>query len=172
MSRIKNILENIGISLKIYFDKFKDFFWYNPKRFISNVLYFRKELKEFRPYDHSYNLGLLVKSLEKTSKYIRHNGYNVDREKVADDIDRFCELYKRLENDPYMEEVGYDYSKIDFKFDKIEGSDDLYELSLESKDPKYTNAFRDACMIKSDRLREKDEKEFFKLFEKYREWWD
>ena len=109
--------------------------------------------------------------MKKTSEYIRHKGYNVDREKVADDIDRFCELYNRLEDDNYMEEVGYDYSKINFKFEEIEGTD-LYELKTETTDPTYTDAFRDACQIKADRIRMKDEDEFFELFKKYPEWWD
>ena len=38
--------------------------WWNFRRFFVNVWIFRRELASFRPFDYSFNLAILKRSLE------------------------------------------------------------------------------------------------------------
>lgn len=59
---------------------------------IKNLWKFRKVVWDFRPYDYSFNLDLLIESLKLTSPHLR-NGITLSGPDDADNIDRFIELH-------------------------------------------------------------------------------
>ena len=137
-------------------------FWlYNLKRFIQNIITFRKQLWDYEPFDISYNYDLFGKSLRVTAKYIDNNGHLVNNEQVAKEINTAAKLCERIVAEDYMD----NYLEHEFT------GKGLFGIEWDKKDNvpyNYNKAFK---MI--DRQRDIDVKYLGKLLgRKSLTWWD
>lgn len=80
-------------------------FRYKIPMFFENIWYFKKELWEFRSWDHTFNLMLLGRSLEKTANTIEFYGHEVDvtRLKKVEKIKRAVEIIRGINEDNYLD---------------------------------------------------------------------
>jgi hypothetical protein len=96
--------------------------YYSVKNYIKNLIWFHKEIVEFRPWDYSHNLSLFAKSLQRTCDYIETHGYEVEEsrlQKVAK-MKRAIQILDNIKNDSYLElaeiklNQKYSYHRLDF----------------------------------------------------------
>lgn len=72
--------------------------------FIKNVFLFRKELRNFQPWDIGhYNISILARSLEISGNYILKHGHLVDSVKMGRRAIYMAHLLRRA----YIIDVGY-----------------------------------------------------------------
>lgn len=167
--KLDKVWENISDWFEIFWKEIRYYCLRAPIRIVTNIWYFRKEIIQFRDFDHNYNFDLFIKSLEKTSNGIRKRKIIMESENISNEISRFCELYKRLRNDDYLEEIGWNWDLVEHHWDPID--DENSRLRIEYKKP-YTKESWEEFSDKADIVRKKDQEEFFELFKKYERWWD
>lgn len=106
-----------------------ELFRYDIWRFFRNVVRFRKELWNFYPWDSSYNLRLLKRSLELTANNLELHGMEVSdsRLKKIAKIRRAVELIGNYCDTEYYvlaeRELGKELSHGGLNFEPVEGSD-------------------------------------------------
>ena len=118
-----------------------DFLIYDIPNGVRNIIFFRKEIWNFRPWDHTYNLRIFAKSLEPLRDSIK-GGYEVDitRLKKVEKIERAIEILNNITEDKYINiaesQLGYKVNT-DYIFDNDEpenikeGNGKIYDLSRE-----------------------------------------
>jgi len=126
---------------------------------ISNIIYFLPLVWKFRPWDSEYNKDLLVKSLRLTSKHLRENGYAVDSEQNADEIDRACDILNK-------DFLDFMPNNKDLESKLLDEDTGLYEISFE-KDER-----RDRVFNKMKTWNKAKISTLGKLFKNYENWWD
>ena len=118
-----------------------DFLIYDIPNGVRNIIFFRKEIWNFRPWDHTYNLRIFAKSLEPLRDSIK-NGYEVDvpRLKKVAKIKRAIEILNNITEDKYTDiaeaQLGYEVnSEFIFRNDEPEeikeANKKIYDLSNE-----------------------------------------
>jgi hypothetical protein len=118
-----------------------DFLIYDIPNGVRNIIFFWKEIWNFRPWDHTYNLRIFAKSLEPLKDSIK-DGYEVDitRLKKVAKIERAIEILNNITEDKYTyiaeAQLGYEVNT-DYIFDNAEpenikeANGKIYDLSLE-----------------------------------------
>ena len=118
-----------------------DFLIYDIPNGVRNIIFFRKEIWNFRPWDHIYNLRIFAKSLEPLRDSIK-GGYEVDitRLKKVEKIERAIEILNNITEDKYINiaeyQLGYEVNT-DYIFDNDEpenikeANGKIYDLSRE-----------------------------------------
>lgn len=107
------------------YDFFRRDLWY----FFGNIWYFRKEIYKHRPWDSSYSMSLLRRSLEQLCDTVEKYGQEVDEGRLpkVEKMKRAIQLIKYFENDEFTElaekELGYEYTYGDWGFDEVDSSD-------------------------------------------------
>jgi hypothetical protein len=123
-----------------------DFIRYDIPKGIKNIIFFWKVIWNFRPWDHTYNLGIFAKSLEPLRDSIK-NGYEVDvpRLKKVAKIERAIEILNNITEDKYIDiaeaQLGYEVDTT-FTFDDEpeeikEKNRKIYDLSREIEDKEW-----------------------------------
>ncbi len=75
--------------------------WWSVRIFFENVWIFRRELASFRPFDFSYNLAFLARSLEETAKLLdSEKACALGSEERAEEIRSFLDCLEHFES-PY-----------------------------------------------------------------------
>lgn len=74
-------LKRLSTHNKFYY-KFYSFFRRDLWWFLKTLLFFRKELFLFRPWDYTYTLAFLKRSIELQCDYIEKYGYEVEVERL------------------------------------------------------------------------------------------
>jgi len=124
-----------------------DFIRYDIPKGIKNIIFFWKVIWNFRPWDHTYNLGIFAKSLEPLRDSIK-NGYEVDvpRLKKVAKIERAIEILNNITEDKYTDiaesQLGYEVnSEFIFRDDEPEEIKEenrkIYDLSREIEDKEW-----------------------------------
>ena len=124
-----------------------DFLRYDIPKGIKNIIFFRKVVWNFRPWDHTYNLGIFAKSLEPLRDSIK-NGYEVDvtRLKKVAKIERAIEILNNITEDKYTDiaeaQLGYEVNnEFIFRNDESEEIEEenrkIYDLSREIEDKEW-----------------------------------
>jgi len=118
-----------------------DFLIYDIPNGVRNIIFFRKEIWNFRPWDYTYNLRIFAKSLEPLRDSIK-GGYEVDitRLKKVKKIERAIEILNNITEDKYINiaesQLGYEVNT-DYIFDNDEpenikeANGKIYDLSQE-----------------------------------------
>lgn len=118
--------------------------------FIINCWTFRKELTEFQTYDYSYNLQLLVKSLELTKETLKEEYTN---EETLAKMERIIELIHRMiDGDDYYNDLAEQITNI--------------KLSKETSHSDMMKFYGEVC-----RQEQKDMEEFQELIPEIKKWW-
>jgi hypothetical protein len=124
-----------------------DFFRYDLPKGIKNIIFFWKVIWNFRPWDHTYNLRILSKSLEPLRDSVK-NGYEVDvpRLKKVAKIERAIEILNNITEDKYTdiaeEKLGYlvnvEYTFRDDEPKEVkEANRKIYDLSREIEEKEW-----------------------------------
>jgi hypothetical protein len=125
--------------------------WY----FFRNIWYFRKEIYRHRPWDSSYSMSMLRRSLELLCERIEKYGYEVDEGRLPkiEKMKRAIQLIKYHEDNSFTDlaekELGYEYTFGGFEFDEVD--DDKLDPEI-TKGQKYYQLRDD----KNDEEREKN----------------
>jgi len=78
--------------------------------FFENVWVFRRELATFRPFDYSFNLAILKRSLEQTANLLdSDNAYSMSAEGSAEEIRSFLDCLEHFENPTGLAEARLGY---------------------------------------------------------------
>jgi hypothetical protein len=117
-----------------------DFLRYDIPKGINNIIFFWKVIWNFRPWDSSYSLKILGRSLEKLKIGIE-NGNEVDitRLKKVEKIGRSIEIIKNITEDLYHDiaedklgyEINTEYIFRDEPSEISEANRKIYDLSRE-----------------------------------------
>ncbi len=84
--------------------------WWNFRRFFVNVWIFRRELASFRPFDYSFNLAILKRSLEETADLLdSEHACAVGSEGRAEEIRSFLDCLEHFENPTSLAEARLGY---------------------------------------------------------------
>jgi|SaaInlV_125m_DNA_1040241.scaffolds.fasta_scaffold09865_10 hypothetical protein len=142
--------------------------WRNPKRIVYNFIYFFKVVYNYRDFDYSYNFEMFHKSLERTANAIDTKEIIVDHKETADSIREYIRLWKRLQDDDYVEEAGCNWDNVNLRFEPIK-DEDLFEMKSDSS---YSEEEMNEFYKKAKVLREKDFELMIEAFKKYEQWWD
>ena len=124
-----------------------DFIRYDIPKGVKNIIFFWKVIWNFRPWDHTYNLGIFAKSLEPLRDSIK-NGYEVDvpRLKKVAKIERAIEILNNITEDKYIDiaeaQLGYEVNnEFIFRDDEPEEIKEenrkIYDLSREIEDKEW-----------------------------------
>lgn len=124
-----------------------DFFKYDLPKGIKNIIFFWKVIWDFRPWDHTYNLRILSRSLEPLRDSIK-NGYEADvpRLKKVAKMERAIEILNNITEDKYTdiaeEKLGYLVNiEYTFRDDEPEGIKEanrkIYDLSREIEEKEW-----------------------------------
>jgi hypothetical protein len=143
--------------------------WRNPKRIVYNFIYFFKVVYNYRDFDYSYNFEMFHKSLERTANAIDTKEIIVDHKETADSIREYIRLWKKLQDDNYIEEAGCNWNNINFRFEPVEDDDELFEMK---RDSSYSKEEMQEFHKQADTLRKKDFELMIEAFRKYEQWWD
>jgi hypothetical protein len=106
-----------------------DFFKRDLWRFFGNIWYFRKELYNHRPWDSTYSMSLLRRSLEQLCDTIEKYGHEVDEGRLPkiEKMKRAIQLIKYHENDEFTKlaekELGYEYTFGKWEFEEVDEKD-------------------------------------------------
>jgi len=153
---------------KIY--KAYETFRYDIPRFFKNVWVFRKEMCTFQPWDYTYNLELLKKSLEQTSTCLE-NGYEEDisRNKKIKAIKRAIQILSNIKEYDYIElaekKLGMEVVG-GFEFLPIEEVDEEGEHMYEMKKLNIKDDANNSKIFDLSRKLEEDEwKELWTIFQ-------
>lgn len=166
-----------------WYIKTLDFFRYGIKNFFRNVYIFRNELYVFQPWEYSFNLRLLRKSLEKTANYLEECGYEEDisRDKKVKKIKRAIELLTNEVNGNHIDqaekilgmEVGPLIFNRDGMIDLTDDEDDkkIFELSRKLEHDQWEELFQ---ILKGQDTNDQPEKKYEDWFDgsDMRLWWD
>jgi len=124
-----------------------DFLIYDIPNGVRNIIFFRKEIWNFRPWDYTYNLRILSKSLEPLRDSIK-GGYEVDISKLkkVQKIERAIEILNNITEDKYINiaesQLGFKVNT-DYIFDNDapenikEANGKIYSLSQEIEDKEW-----------------------------------
>jgi hypothetical protein len=124
-----------------------DFIRYDIPKGVKNIIFFWKVIWNFRPWDHTYNLGIFAKSLEPLRDSIK-NGYEVGvpRLKKVAKIERAIEILNNITEDKYIDiaeaQLGYEVNnEFIFRDDEPEEIKEenrkIYDLSREIEDKEW-----------------------------------
>jgi len=84
--------------------------WWTVRTFCENVWVFRRELATFRPFDYSFNLAILKRSLEQTANLLdSDNAYSMSAEGSAEEIRSFLDCLEHFENPTGLAEARLGY---------------------------------------------------------------
>ena len=118
-----------------------DFLRYDIPKGVRNIIFFWKVIWNFRPWDHTYNLRILAKSLEPLrDSIIKGSEVNVPRLKKVARIERAIEILNNITEDKYTDiaesQLGYEVNSEfifrDHEPEEIkEANRKIYELSQE-----------------------------------------
>jgi hypothetical protein len=129
-----------------------DFFRYDLPKGIKNIIFFWKVIWNFRPWDHTYNLRILERSLEPLRDSII-NGMEVDcsRLKKVAKIERAIEILNNITEDKYTDiaesKLGYEVDTT-FTFDNDEPEEikkanrKIYDLSREIEEKEWKELWK------------------------------
>lgn len=124
-----------------------DFLRYDIPKGVKNIIFFWKVIWNFRPWDHTYNLRILAKSLEPLRDSIK-GGYEVDISKLkkVQKIERAIEILNNITEDKYINiaesQLGLKVNT-DYIFDNDapenikEANGKIYSLSQEIEDKEW-----------------------------------
>lgn len=134
---------------------------YKIPMFFKNVWFFRKNLWEFRGYDYSFNLSILAKSLEKTSKVLE-NGHEVEitRMKKVEKIKRVVKIIQDMRESTYITRAENELGELiihDWEFETLENG---YHQMIDKETPEEKEHNRKVF----DRAREIEQEEFDELW--------
>jgi len=124
-----------------------NFFRYDLPKGIKNIIFFWKVIWNFRPWDHTYNLRILARSLEPLRDSII-NGMEVDgpRLKKVAKMERAIEILNNITEDKYTdiaeEKLGYlvniEYTFRDDEPEEIKKANrKIYDLSREIEEKEW-----------------------------------
>ena len=124
-----------------------DFLRYDITKGVKNIIFFWKVIWNFRPWDHTYNLRILSKSLEPLrDSIIKGREVDVPRLKKVAKIERAIEILNNITEDKYTDiaeaQLGYEVIS-DFIFrdnepEEIkEANRKIYDLSREIEDKEW-----------------------------------
>ena len=139
--------------------------------FIKNMWNFKKELYEYRPWDYTFNLNMLKKSLEQTCDYIEKYGIEekTSKSKKVKKIKRAVEIIENIVEHKYIDiienKLGYKV-KLNYEFTPVEEVDEDGEHLLEMKTINTNIAKLNKKVYKlSDALEEKEWKELCSILQ-------
>jgi len=124
-----------------------DFFRYDLPKGIKNIIFFWKVIWNFRPWDHTYNLRILARSLEPLRDSII-NGMEVDgpRLKKVAKMERAIDILNNITEDKYTDiaesQLGYEVN-IEYTFrdgepvEVKEANRKIYDLSREIEEKEW-----------------------------------
>jgi hypothetical protein len=124
-----------------------DFLRYDIPKGVKNIIFFWKVIWNFRPWDHTYNLRILSKSLEPLrDSIIKGREVDVPRLKKVAKIERAIEILNNITEDKYTDiaeaQLGYEVNS-EFLFlpeepEEIkEANRKIYDLSQEIEDKEW-----------------------------------
>ena len=124
-----------------------DFLRYDIPKGVKNIIFFWKVIWNFRPWDHTYNLRILSKSLEPLrDSIIKGREVDVPRLKKVAKIERALEILNNITEDKYTDiaeaQLGYEVNS-EFLFlpeepEEIkEANRKIYDLSQEIEDKEW-----------------------------------
>ena len=124
-----------------------NFFRYDLPKGIKNIIFFWKVIWNFRPWDHTYNLRILARSLEPLRDSII-NGMEVDgpRLKKVAKMERAIEILNNITEDKYTdiaeEKLGYlvniEYTFRDDEPEEVKDANrKIYDLSREIEEKEW-----------------------------------
>jgi hypothetical protein len=124
-----------------------DFFRYDLPKGIKNIIFFWKVIWNYRPWDSTYSLRILSRSLE-TLKDSINRGYEIDetRLKKVAKIERAIEILENITEDLYIDiaesHLGYEVdTTFTFRDDEPEevknANRKIYDLSREIEDKEW-----------------------------------
>lgn len=124
-----------------------DFLRYDIPKGVKNIIFFWKVIWNFRPWDHTYNLRILSKSLEPLrDSIIKGREVDVPRLKKVAKIERAIEILNNITEDKYTDiaeaQLGYEVNS-EFLFlpeepEEIkEANRKIYDLSREIEDKEW-----------------------------------
>ena len=124
-----------------------DFLRYDIPKGVKNIIFFWKVIWNFRPWDHTYNLRILSKSLEPLrDTIIKGREVDVPRLKKVAKIERAIEILNNITEDKYTDiaesQLGYEVNS-EFLFlpeepkEIKEANRKIYDLSREIEDKEW-----------------------------------
>lgn len=124
-----------------------DFLIYDIPNGVRNIIFFRKVIWNFRPWDHTYNLRILSKSLEPLrDSIIKGREVDVPRLKKVAKIERAIEILNNITEDKYTDiaeaQLGYEVnSEFIFRDNEPEeikeANRKIYDLSREIENKEW-----------------------------------
>ena len=128
-----------------------NFIRYNLLRGLKNFWFFRKEIWSFRPWDYTYQLDLLKRSLEPLADCIE-KGMEIDetRLKKVDAIRRSITILENIIKDQYIglaekekgTEVNIDHMFEEETEDISRKNRDIFDLAQKMEEEEWTELFR------------------------------
>lgn len=97
----KDLWEDIKLDVWYYCSKVRDFF-YDLGYFFKNIHTFRKDLWDFRDWDHEHCKNIYCTALEALKENIYRNGHEVDESRLKK-VDAMEELLRLLQMDIFDE---------------------------------------------------------------------
>lgn len=125
-----------------------DFLKYEIKNLLENIILFNRELRLFRPWDFSFNLKLLCRSLELTRLAMLSNkSVSENAESNAIEIQKFLDLIHRYDNSVSIAEIelgvvtrSYSWIFSERTPEQEENLDKVYKLSSEIEQKAWNDA--------------------------------
>ena len=124
-----------------------DFLRYDITKGVKNIIFFWKVIWNFRPWDHTYNLRILSKSLEPLrDSIIKGREVDVPRLKKVAKIERAIEILNNITEDKYTDiaeaQLGYEVnSEFIFRDNEPEeikeANTKIYDLSREIENKEW-----------------------------------
>lgn len=124
-----------------------DFLRYDIPKGVKNIIFFWKVIWNFRPWDHTYNLRILSKSLEPLrDSIIKGREVDVPRLKKVAKIERAIEILNNITEDKYTDiaeaQLGYEVnSEFIFRDNEPEeikeANRKIYDLSREIENKEW-----------------------------------
>jgi hypothetical protein len=148
--------------------------------FIRNMWNFRKELRNFYPWDYSFNLQVFKRSLELTKDYIEKYGNEIDETRIpkVEMMNRAIIIMNNIIDGNEIDQAEQILNKkhsssIEFK----KTSNDLYEMVDNS--PEEQKEINKEIFALGDEIAEKQWEELWSIFKgndkegsDLRNWWD
>lgn len=151
-----------------WYYKVYHFFRYDIARFIKNIIRFRKELYEYYPWDSSYNMKFLKRSIELTADNIEQNGREVEesRNKKIKMMRRAVELLNNHIEDNFIEQAEKELGlKVVSKFDFVPCEDKPGMSDLVDKTTQEHQKNNKQIFTRSRELEEEQWQELWKIIQ-------
>src|SRR6056297_786579 len=140
--------------------KIMDILYRNPKRFILNIITYRKFLWKNNWFDHYYIFFMLSEKLKNDVRMYKKYSYHAHPEKIINSMELCIMILNRIINDDYLQNALMFYEK------------QYPDWYTDLRDIPYDRWFR-RCAEQEERQRKQDVGYLFGVMSKHvRSWWD